>query len=358
MTDEPKTPDIVPVIMAGGFGTRFWPLSTPRRPKQFLHLFQEDSLFSLSAQRALALAPPERCLVMTHRDFRKRAIEEARGIPPGNVIGEPARRDTAPAVALAALIARKRFGNPVMAVLTADHLIEPAEALLRALRSAASKAGETGALYTFGVPPTRPATAYGYLETGERLLDDEGIEHVRLLRFVEKPDAERARAYLDRGTFLWNSGMFVWTADAILDEIARHLPEHLRVLESAANRLDEPDAGETLEKAFENLRPISIDYGVMEKARDVRAVKAPFSWTDVGGWPALEPFLQKDEAGNARRGTLDTLDARDNLVFCEDPNERVALIGVENLVVVRAGTTTLVVPKDRAESIKALVQDG
>jgi mannose-1-phosphate guanylyltransferase len=245
-----------------------------------------------------------------------------------------------------------------MAVLTADHLIRPVELFRRTLLSAAGAAAQSGrALYTFGVKPSYPSTGYGYLQRGEKLESDQGIEHYQLRGFREKPDAATAQRYLQSGEYYWNSGMFVWTAEAILAELEQHLPGHLAALEPAAAALvaASPSAEAALAAGFEPLSKLSIDFGVMEKAADVRCVASPFEWSDVGGWLALAPFLESDPAGNAHRGELRRHQAKDNVIFCEDDSEVVALVGVEGLVVVRAGKRTLVVPRDRAEEIRTLV---
>ena len=182
-----------------------------------------------------------------------------------------------------------------------------------------------------------------------------GQQH-RALRFVEKPEAATAAKYLETGRFFWNSGMFVWSVETILEELKRQLPRHLEYLAPAAGREGERSWPEILRKAFEPLESTSIDFGVMERARNVRMLAAEFYWNDVGGWLALEEFLEKDASGNACRGKLEALDAKSNLVYCEDPEETVALIGVEGLVVVRAGGKTLVLPKEKAEEIKILVK--
>jgi mannose-1-phosphate guanylyltransferase len=349
--------DLVVVIMAGGVGTRFWPLSTEDRPKQFLDLFGERTLLQKSYDRVADLLPPERILVLTNASFVSIVGEQLPQIPEDNIIGEPVRRDTAAAVTLAAVLCRKRFGNPVIVTLTADHLIEPVSLFRKVLLSAARRAAKENTLYTFGVEPTHPATGYGYLERGLLIADDDGIQHFQLTRFKEKPDLETARRYLESGKFYWNSGMFVWTADAILQEIQTHLPGHVKALADAAIHDQTPKWGEALRAAFESLEPVSIDFGVMEKAQNVCCVASPFSWSDVGSWLALKICLPEDEAGNCCRGETLTLDATDNLVFCENPSEKMVLIGVKDLVVVRAGPITLITHKDRTEDLKKLVQD-
>jgi mannose-1-phosphate guanylyltransferase len=349
--------NLVVVIMAGGTGTRFWPLSTEEKPKQFLDLFGNRTLLQKSYDRVSTLVPPERIMVLTNATFVSLVKEQLPEIPRKNIIGEPIKRDTAAAVCLAALLCRKRFGNPVVVTLTADHVIEPVDLFHRTLLSAVRRAAETGDLHTFGVEPTFPATAYGYLERGSEIVEDDGIQHYELLRFKEKPDLETARQYVESGKYCWNSGMFVWTADSILKALKEHLPNHVEAL-SAAIDFDQTNEWESaLEKAFDSLHPVSIDYGLMEKAQNVCCVGASFSWHDVGGWLALENFLPEDEKGNCCRGEPLTLDATDNVVFCENPDETMVLIGVKDLVIVRSGSVTLVTHKDRAEDLKKIVED-
>ena len=352
--------DLVVVIMAGGVGTRFWPLSNDRKPKQFLNLFGDRTLLQMSLDRISGLVAPERVLVLTNKTFVSMVKDQLPEIPAENVIGEPMRRDTAAAVGLAAVLCRKRFGNPVIVTLTADHLIEPVDLFCKTLLSAARRAANENAIYTFGIEPTYPATGYGYLERGARITNedgnDEGVEHFQLLRFKEKPDLETARQYVESGRYYWNSGMFVWTADTILKEIEAHLVNHAKALSRIAPFDQTPEWDEALRVAFESVERVSIDFGVMEKANNVCCVASKFSWSDVGGWLALKDCLSRDEAGNCCRGESLTLDARDNLVFCEDPEETVMMVGVKDLVIVRAGGKTLVVHKDRTEDIKKLVE--
>lgn len=351
---DPKK-DLVAIIMAGGAGTRFWPASTEARPKQFLTFFGERSLLQLSYDRVAPLVGRDRVLVLTSQRFVGLVREQLPDLPAENIVGEPARRDTAAAVALGALLVEARFGDAVIATLTSDHLIRPADDFRAALLSAAKGAKAAPALYTFGIEPTRPATEYGYLEVGERLGDDDDAQHFQLTRFVEKPDAARARSFVESGRHLWNSGMFVWRASTILAELERQLPAHLQHLRPALAHDRTPAFDDALARAFAPLERISVDFGVMERAQDVRCVRAGFTWSDVGGFPALAEHLEQDDAGNAHRGDLRALDASGNVVFCDDAGEQVALVGVSDLVIVRAGRRTLVVPKARAEDIKQLV---
>ncbi len=347
--------DWVVVIMAGGSGTRFWPVSTPEKPKQFLNLLDDRSLLQKSYDRVADLVPAERILVLTNASYVSLVRRQLPLIPAGNVIGEPCKRDTAAAVCLGAVLCRKRFGNPLMVVLTADHLIESRDAFREVLFSAAGSARKSGSLYTIGVRPTCPAVGYGYLELGDRIETDDGTQHFHLLRIKEKPDAQSAAAYLQSGRFLWNSGMFLWNTDAIIRELRTHLAGHWEALQEAVQYDGTPEWEVSLGKAFDGLPALSIDYGVMEKASQVRCVASEFSWTDLGGWLALADYLDRDDRNNCCRGKVQTLDASGNIVFCEDRDDQVMLVGVDDLVVVRAGARTLIAKKDRLESLRKLV---
>jgi len=352
---SPKT-DLVCVIMAGGVGTRFWPASTTKRPKQFLALTGERSLLEQTYDRVASLVGPERIIVLTQSRFVDLVCEQLPDLPKENVVGEPMRRDTAAAVGLAGALVSHRFGQDcVMAVLTSDHVISPDDDFARALTSAAKGAKGSGALYTFGITPTFASTGFGYLQLGALLGNDDNCAHFELDCIVEKPDAQRAEAYLEGKKHLWNSGMFVWRCDAIMQEFERQLPQHFKELNVAGKAFGTPNFESAMAKAFEPLQRISVDYGIMEGAKDVRCVRGSFLWSDVGGFRALADHLPKDEQGNALNAALTALDAHDNLVFSEDKNDHIALLGVSGLVVVRAGNKTLVTTKERAEEIKTLV---
>jgi mannose-1-phosphate guanylyltransferase len=339
--------------MAGGSGTRLWPVSTEDRPKQLIELLGDRSLLQLTAERTSGLVPPERVLVLTSTRYADAVRRQLPEVPAANVVAEPLPRDTAGAIALAAALGRGRFGeDAVMVVLAADHLIEPVDAFQAMVRSAVAAAGDGEPLYTFGVRPTYPATGYGYLERGEPVPGRPG--HFHLARFREKPDQDTAQAFVDSGQFQWNSGMFVWRTATIWQALERHLPRHAAALGPLSAAVDAPDLAARLAAAFAPLPRISIDFGVMEKWHDVRMVETTFTWCDVGGWPALADFLGHDAHGNAVRGHLEVLDAADNIVFCADPAERVALVGVTGLVVVRAGGQTLVMDRRRAEEVKQI----
>ncbi|GMU51804.1 MAG: mannose-1-phosphate guanylyltransferase [Candidatus Xenobia bacterium] len=343
--------DLVCIIMAGGAGTRFWPVSTERKPKQFLPLGSERTLLQASCDRLEGLCPPDRTLVLTSRAYSGLVREQ---VQVGHVVGEPCRRDTAAAVALAALLCRKLYGNATMAILTSDHHIEPVDRFQACLASAARGARDSGRLYTFAIPPTRPETGYGYLELGPRLERPDALHHHELLSFREKPDRITARHFLQEGRYYWNSGMFCWTTSAILAELEVHLPGHLEALAPAVQAYGTDRFEQALETSFQPLSPISIDYAVMEKATRRAAVVTDYEWSDLGGWQAVEDFLPEQQ-GNRHRGRLASLASKGNVIYCEEPEELVSLVGVENLVVVRAGNRTLVAHRDHLEEVKKLV---
>ena len=342
--------EFVCVIMAGGAGTRFWPLSNEKRPKQFLKLVADTSLLQESYKRARTLCPAERILVFTAVDYLPLVEEQLPELPPANIFGEPCRRDTAAAVAWASLVCQKRFGDSVIVTLTADHWIQPLEAFQEALGEFVWGAARSQGIYTMGITPTWPATGYGYLELGPTVHEERHVPHYQVRRFKEKPDLATAQKYMKSGSFLWNSGMFAWKSQTILSQLNSNLPRHLEILDPVCEM-----KGAEFERAFESLQRISIDFAVLEKAPEVLCVRPRFQWSDLGGWLALEPFLEASEDDNVARGRLNVLESQGNLVFCADEEEQVALIGVSDLVVVRVEGKTLIFPRSRGEDIKKLL---
>lgn len=335
------------VIMAGGAGTRFWPLSTQQRPKQFLALTGDRTLLQMSYDRVVELAPPEKIFVLTSAAYTGLVREQLPQLPHQNVVGEPCRRDTAAAVALAALLVEDRYPGETMVVLTADHVIEPVEQFHLALQEAAEGCGG-GRLYTLGIKPTFAATQFGYLEMGDKL-GHGTLPHFQLRRFKEKPDQETADGFLEAGNFFWNSGMFVWKTTDILSEFETHLPRHIEVLQPVISQVESA----AFEEAFARLEPISVDFAILEKATNIGAVVPRIEWDDVGGWLAAERYLSSDGRGNALKGRVLCENGRANTVFVEEQGEEVMLLGVSDLVVVRSGGRTLVAHKDSLDDLKS-----
>ena len=338
------------VILAGGFGTRFWPASRRALPKQFLKIAGRRTMIAETAERLRGLVDPERVLVVTAAEHAKIVERNLRRLPPENVLAEPAGRNTAACVAWAALEIERREPGSVHVVLPSDHVIEPAREFRRVLGAAFDEARESGALLTLGIRPTSPATGYGYIEAGEVLGERRGAAVHRVVRFVEKPDRARAEQFLATGRFLWNAGIFVWATRAILDAFERHQPDLLRRIAAIG------DAA-AREREYPRLPSLPVDVAILEKADNVRVVPIAFSWSDVGSWTALPDVVAPDERGNVVAGGVRTLaeDARGCIVH-GPRGELVALIGVEDLVVVRAGKATLVCPRERAQDVKKIVE--
>lgn len=342
------------VIMAGGSGTRLWPLSRKGTPKQLLKLIGGRSLLRLAFERARRLVPDDRILVVTGAPYLDEVAADLPEVAPGNLLGEPEGRDSLNAVAWPAAVLAHRDPDAVIAQLTADQLIEPLDAFVEALEEAFDVAeADPRNLVTLGVLPTSPHTGYGYLHRGPAL---PGFPTAcQVLEFREKPDAATAAAYLASGDYWWNAGMFVWRATTVLDQLAALEPDtHAKVSELAAH----PDR---LNEVFPTLRKTSVDFGIMEPvsqgATDARvvAVALPIQWRDVGGFASLAEVLAADPAGNVVDGDGVLMDAEGNLVINTVPGHVVSLTGVSDMVVVHTPDATLVTTLEGAENVKALV---
>ncbi|MFT7676631.1 MAG: mannose-1-phosphate guanylyltransferase [Planctomycetota bacterium] len=338
------------VIMAGGSGTRFWPASRRSKPKQFLAIGAPSPLLAVTVRRLEGLIPPERILVVTaaaHADLVREVCPE---IPAENVLAEPTGRNTLPCVAWASAELLRRDPESIHVVLPADHVVEPADEF-RACLAAAARAAEAArsSLFTLGVTPTHPATGFGYIHCGESLGQSDGREVLRVESFVEKPPLARAEAFLEQGGYLWNSGMFVWSGQAIAGALREHAPETWKAVEHADQA--------AVSELYPSLPSQSVDTGLMERWNDVRVLPISFGWSDVGAWTALPEVLPQDDEQNTASGGAQLL-AEDSsgCVVHGEAGELIALLGVHDLVVVHAGGTTLVCPKDRAQEVRKLVE--
>lgn len=342
--------------MAGGGGTRLWPLSRQARPKQMLRLIDERSLFQTSVQRLNGLFPPERIYVVTVAELADQLSKQAPEIPAENFLLEPAPRGTASVVGLAAVALQQRDPQAVTAILTSDHYIGNEERFRHLLRAAYDVARE-GYLVTLGISPTFPATGYGYIQRGELLGVYHNLHAYRALRFKEKPDEDRAREMVASGDHSWNSGMFVWQAQRILKEIERHMPDLARALHAISQAWDTAEKHSVLQQLWPQIKPETIDYGVMEHAQDVAVLPAEgLQWSDVGSWDSLFDVLPADEHGNIVMGGQHVgLDTSDSLVYVNQEHRLIVTIGVEDLVVVDTGDVLLVCRKDRAQKVRQIV---
>jgi len=350
---------IYPVVMAGGSGTRFWPLSRRNRPKQFLALDGDRPLLAATVDRLPPLARIEETYVVCGPNHAATARQILGKLPRSNLIVEPCPRNTAPCVGLAALHVKRREAKGVMAMLPADHHVaRPAD--FREALAAGARLAAAGAVVTIGIEPDRPETGYGYLKVGPRLAaigrGRKAFHPARVERFVEKPDVVTASRYLAEGGYLWNSGIFLFRADVILDEIRRSMPvlgEQLEVIDRA---LGLPSYARTLKRVFPAAPSISIDYGVMEKSHNIAVVPASFGWSDVGSFAALSEVHEQDDLGNVKQGDAIVIEGHRNVVVAQG-SRPVTVVGVDDVVVVDAGDAVLVVKKDRAQDVRRAVEE-
>lgn len=341
------------LILAGGSGERFWPLSRRAKPKQLLKLFSNQTLLEETLGRLTGFIPPERILILTNQDQETAVRASATALPPENIVAEPAKRDTAAAIALAVGWVARRDPQATMIVLPADHVIRDGDAFRRDLAAAAAAAQETGALVTIGIPPTWGCPGFGYIELGEEtpVAGAPGSRVNAVRRFREKPAPELAQSFFEQGGFRWNAGMFAWTLPAVRQELERQAPrlgEFVQQIEQA------PDLAPVLAGHFAALPKISVDYAIMENARRVLALEATFDWDDVGSWIAVAKYLPTDEHDNAANCALTLLDARQNIVFSDGSGGTIALLGVTDLIVVQTADAILICNRHEAERIKQL----
>jgi mannose-1-phosphate guanylyltransferase len=350
---------IHPVVMAGGSGTRFWPLSRRNRPKQFLALTGEAPLLAATVARLPPLAGPDRTYVVLGPQHAALARRLLPGLPPENFIVEPCPRNTAPCVGLAALHVAARDPKGVMAMLPADHYVARPGAFREAV-GAAARLAEAGAIATIGIRPSRPDTGYGYLRVGPRLAvrtrGKARLEAHKVARFVEKPDPATAARYLADGGYLWNSGIFAFRADVILEEIGRAMPLLSEQLAAIGRDLGTPRYARTLKRVFPGCPAISIDYGVMEKSQRIAVVPADFGWSDVGSFDALPEVRKADAEGNVTEGEALVLDGRNDVVLA-GAGRPVAVVGLDDVIVVDAGDAVLVCRRDRAQDVRKAVDE-
>jgi mannose-1-phosphate guanylyltransferase len=369
------------MIMAGGAGTRLWPLSRADRPKQLTPLVQNESgrrgggaprlsLLQLAARRLEGLIPPDCRYICTNEAYREPIKAQIPDFTDDLILGEPVGRDTVNAVGFAAAVIHKRDPDAVFAVLTADHIIRP-EDMFRRIMDAGFKLVETdpNRLVTFSIKPTYPATGFGYVERSTPIPHSNGLGF-RVERFVEKPSAQKAQAYLESGAFGWNSGMFVWKASTILDCLRRYKPESYEGLVQIAEAWGTPDQRAVLAEVYPQLPKISVDYAIMEPASreqnrtagkpsaadsiKVATVLMDLQWLDVGSWPSFAETLEPDAEENRVSGRALLHEVSSSLIVNNDDSHVVAILGAENLIVVHTPDATLVMPADKAQELKSL----
>lgn len=340
------------MIMAGGSGTRLWPLSRRGRSKQSLKLVGNRSMFQLATDRLAPLFKPEQILVVTRQDQSVMLSSQVPELHFSNFINEPIGRGTAPAIGLAAIHLLQREPEAMMAVLTADHYIADQERFRQALEAAASVARD-GHLVTLGIKPTSPSTAFGYIEQGQSVGVAHDLQVFRVERFIEKPKMDVARNMVASGKYSWNSGMFVWRVDRILEEFKDQMPELYAQLMEVKTALGKPEAGEVLAHVWDQVAEQTIDYGVMEHAKDVVVIPIDIGWTDVGSWASLSELLPHDQDGNIFVGPYEEIDTHNTFVF--GGKRLIATIGVKDIVIVDSEDALLICAKKREQEVRQLV---
>ena len=330
------------MILAGGVGSRFWPVSTPARPKQLLPLAGTSPLITQTVERVLPLVPAERIRILTGSGLAEPILAAIPDLGPGHLLLEPRARGTAPVLAWAAHTLAAADPDAVMLSLHSDHVIEPPAAFREVLAHAAALSRRHGRLFTLGAVPTRPETGYGYIAPGKALPGD--TEAHEVARFVEKPDRATAEQYIAEGC-LWNTGIFIWPAALLLDEIRRHTPELAELLPL----LDEGD----VDAYFERAPTLSIDEGLLERSRAVGVLRTTFDWDDIGAWDAVGRTRAVDGNGNVTQGDAHFIDAHGNIAWADDGS--IVVFGADDLVVVRSGGITFVAPRERTPDLKAML---
>ena len=352
------------VIMAGGSGTRLWPISRGDKPKQLLRVVHGKSLLQVSYERLRGILPASQIFVCTASSHASMVKEDLKELPAENILGEPIGRDTANAVGYTAAVLKKRDPDAVCAVVTADHVIEPIDTFQSAVKTAFEVTAEyPKMLVTFGIVPTFGHTGLGYIHRGDALpLKRGGSGAYKVLGFREKPDKAAADRYVESGQYYWNSGMFVWRADTVLNELATHLPESYQGVSAIADAWGTPQQESVLNEIYPTLKKISVDYAIMEPASQgkgkaqVAVVEMPVQWLDVGSWTSLAETLKTDEHNNAVDAPMSLfMDSDDNIVMSTDPAHLITTIGVTDMIIVHTADATMVCPKSDSQRVKDLV---
>lgn len=336
------------VIMAGGSGTRFWPLSRKDNPKQFLELRDNKTMLRSTMDRLSPVIDAGDVFVVTGDNMVELTRESlGRAIADDHILAEPAARNTAPCIGYAAMEITKKYGDGIMAIFASDHYIRDEEAFRDCLKKAIALA-EEGNLVTIGIKPTKPSTGYGYIRK-------KNADSNKVVQFVEKPDLETAIGYLQSGDYLWNSGMFIWKASVILEKFKMYLPDVYEDLTKIGEAMNTENERKVIEEVYPDIQKISVDYGIMEKAEGILVIDGDFGWTDVGSLDALEDVLDSDDDGNTVLGNAALMDARGNVVRGRD-NKLTAVIGTSDLMIIDTKDVLLVCPKDRAQDVKKLLE--
>jgi len=344
----------VALILAGGGGTRLWPMSRQNTPKQMLPLVEQHSMFKVSVDRLAPLFTPERIFISTAESYVEGLQEECPDIPAENFIAEPSARNNAAAVALAITVIEKRFPDAIVAMLTADHHIGKTD-IFRDVLKTAGQLAEEGKIVTLGISPAFPSTGFGYIQQGESIGNKNDFDYFVASRFTEKPDLVRATQFVASGKYSWNSGMFIWQAKKAMAEFERQQKEMHTLFKDLQTSVDTPDFETALNTMWEKTPKISIDYAIMEGAEDMVVIPVDIGWSDVGTWSSLYDILDQDKFGNCGKNGSErriVLDTKDTLMFSD---KLTVAIGVDNIIVVETDDVLMVCHKDRAQDVKQIV---
>ena len=338
------------VILAGGSGTRFWPYSRSSRPKQLLNIVGEKSMLQMTVDRLKKIKKITHIYIITRKDLYDQIIEEVDGVDPKNVIVEPSGKNTAPAIGMMAALFQLNHKDEIMGVFPADHLIVGHKKFEKAINTADYIARKDSNLVTIGIKPTFASTAYGYIQYDENSeIDHFDSYHVKA--FAEKPHGKLAKRFLSSGDFLWNAGMFFWRVDTFMDSLNKYLPELHDSLTKIAPKLS---SGESFDGLWDLIEPESIDYGLLEKASNIYVVSGEFTWNDIGSWNALYDILNPSKDGNIVKGNGEVIKGKNNLIHSN--GRLTAIVGADDLIVINTDDATLVVPNDKVEDVKELVE--
>ena len=341
------------LIMAGGSGTRFWPRSKAAKPKQYLNLFGTDSLLQSTIKRFSIFTATDNIYVVSGRSQAEVLEQQTTMLPKANLIYEPVGKNTLPCIGLAAMFAERENPDGVMVVTPSDHLIENDELFRDTVLAAVKIADEQNGIVTIGITPTYPATGYGYVQTAEDITGSEIIKQFKVERFVEKPNEVKAAEYLKQGGFYWNSGLFVFKISVFLDAVKQFAPALYADLRKIQADLGKPSFEKTLDTIYRAVEGISVDYGIMEHANNIYLVEGNFVWNDLGSWESVYLTAEKDENANAGAGESIIIDSKNSYIYSE--TGLIALVGLDDVIVVQDGNTTLVCKRDKAEEIKKVV---